>query len=63
MLKRLAGIEKRYDELSGYLMDPDITNDLKKLREYSKEQSDISDLVEKYREYKKVMENQINAMK
>jgi peptide chain release factor 1 len=55
MLKRLAGIEKRYDELSGYLMDPDITNDLKKLREYSKEQSDISDLVEKYREYKKVM--------
>ncbi len=55
MLKRLAGIEKRYEELTGYLMDPEITSNLNKLREYSKEQSDIADFVAKYREYKKVM--------
>ncbi len=55
MLKRLAGIEERYDELTSFLMDPEITSDLNKLREYSKEQSDIEDFVVKYREYRQVM--------
>lgn len=54
MLTRLAGIERRYEELNARLMDPDIVNDLNKLREFSKEQSDIEDIVEKFREYKRV---------
>jgi peptide chain release factor 1 len=36
------------------LSDPEIVNDPKKLREYSKEQSNIQETVETYREYKEV---------
>jgi peptide chain release factor 1 len=38
------------------LSDPTIINDSKKLREYSKEQSDIQETVQTYREYKEVRE-------
>ena len=37
-----------------YLSDPEIINDTKKLREYSKEQSDIQETVMTYKEYKSV---------
>ena len=38
------------------LSDPAIISDSNKLREYSKEQSDIQETVEVYREYKDVRE-------
>ncbi|MDQ0857046.1 peptide chain release factor 1 [Bacillus sp. V2I10] len=56
MLDRLQSVEDRYEKLNGLLMDPDIINDSKKLREYSKEQSDLQETVEVYREYKSVKE-------
>ncbi|MFY4775259.1 peptide chain release factor 1 [Metabacillus sp. RGM 3146] len=56
MLDRLQAVENRYEKLNQLLMDPDIIGDPKKLREYSKEQSDIQDTVEAYREYKDVAE-------
>lgn len=62
MLDRLQSVEDRYEKLNGLLMDPDIINDSKKLREYSKEQSDLQETVEVYREYKSVKE-QINDAK
>jgi len=53
---RLQAVEDRYERLNELLSDPDIINDTKKLREYSKEQSDLSETVEAYREYKQVRE-------
>ncbi|MBO9130088.1 peptide chain release factor 1 [Bacillus sp. 165] len=54
MLDRLQAVEDRYDKLNELLSDPAIVNDPKKLREYSKEQSDMQDTVAAYREYKSV---------
>ncbi len=56
MFDRLAAVEDRYDRLNELLSDPDIVSDPKKLREYSKEQSNIQETVETYREYKRVQE-------
>ena len=54
VLDRLQSVEDRYDRLNELLSDPDVINDIKKLREYSKEQSDIQETVQVYREYKEV---------
>ncbi|WP_141540277.1 peptide chain release factor 1 [Bacillus cereus] len=56
MLDRLQAVEDRYEKLNELLSDPEIISDSNKLREYSKEQSDIQDTVEVYREYKDVRE-------
>ncbi|MED4534503.1 peptide chain release factor 1 [Metabacillus fastidiosus] len=61
MLDRLQSVEFRYDKLNQLLMDPDVVNDPKKLREYSKEQSDLQETVEAYREYKDVREQLADA--
>ncbi len=54
MFDRLQAVEDRYDRLNELLSDPEVINDTKKLREYSKEQSDIQETVAVYREYKEV---------
>lgn len=56
MFDRLQSVEDRYERLNELLSDPTIINDSKKLREYSKEQSDIQETVQAYREYKDVRE-------
>lgn len=56
MFDRLQAVEDRYDRLNELLSDPEIINDSKKLREYSKEQADIQETVDAYREYKSVKE-------
>lgn len=56
MFDRLQAVEMRYDKLTELLSDPEVISDTKKLREYSKEQSDIQETVEAYREYKDVKE-------
>jgi peptide chain release factor 1 len=53
---RLQSVEDRYERLNELLSDPTIINDSKKLREFSKEQSDIQETVQTYREYKEVRE-------
>jgi peptide chain release factor 1 len=53
---RLQSVEDRYERLNELLSDPEIINDSKKLREYSKEQSDIQATVMAYRQYKEVRE-------
>ncbi len=52
---RLQSLEDRYERLNELLSDPDILNDSTKLREYSKEQANLTDTVQAYREYKEVM--------
>lgn len=54
MFDRLQSVEDRYDRLNEMLSDPDIVSDTNKLRDYSKEQSDLQETVETYREYKDV---------
>jgi peptide chain release factor 1 len=54
MIDRLELIEKRYEELSNMIADPEIVIDRKKLQPLAKEHSDLEETVQKYREYKKV---------
>ncbi|WP_059104149.1 peptide chain release factor 1 [Shouchella shacheensis] len=61
MLERLQAVEDRYDFLNEQLSDPDVISDATKLREYSKEQSDIEETVQAYREYKEVTDQHREA--
>ena len=61
MLDRLQSIEQRYEKLNELLSDPEVVNDPKKLREYSKEQSDIQETVEVYRQYRDASEQLADA--
>ncbi|MFJ5717197.1 peptide chain release factor 1 [Neobacillus sp. NPDC093127] len=56
MFDRLQSVEDRYEKLNELLSDPQIINDTKKLREFSKEQADIQETVQTYRQYKEVRE-------
>ena len=51
---RLDAVEERYEELGRLLSDPAVIADVSKLRQYAKEQSDLGDTVNVYREYKRV---------
>ena len=53
MFDKLAFIEERYTALSEQISDPDVIADQEKWRKLMKEHSDITPIVEKYREYKK----------
>ncbi len=57
MFDRLQAVEDRYEQLNELLSDPDVISDPKKLREYSKEQSDLQETVDTYRRYKAVKED------
>lgn len=61
MFERLQAVEDRYDHLNEMLSDPDVVSDMKKLRDYSKEQSGLQETVETYREYKIVLAEQKSA--
>ncbi|MEI3612080.1 peptide chain release factor 1 [Pseudogracilibacillus sp. SO30301A] len=52
MLERLQSLEDRYNKLNELLSDPEVISDPNKLREYSKEQSDLEEAVVAFREYK-----------
>ncbi|MBI1256956.1 MAG: peptide chain release factor 1 [Chloroflexi bacterium] len=56
MLDRLASIDARYTELDRLLSDPEVTSDYEKIAEYSKERSNISEIVEAYRQYEREAE-------
>jgi peptide chain release factor 1 len=47
----------RYEEINNLLISPDITSDIKKMTELSKEQSNIEPIVTKAKEYIKVIED------
>jgi len=52
MFERLDQIEARYEELTQALASPEITGDSSKYQKTAKAHSEISAIVEKYREYK-----------
>ncbi len=53
MFDKLAFIEEKYNELSSRISDPDVISDQDNWRKLMKEHSDLTPIVEKYREYKK----------
>ena len=53
MLEKLAAIEARYEELNRLMAQPEVAADYERVQQLAKEQAGISDLVSKYREYKK----------
>ena len=55
MLEKLKTIEAKYDELTQLLMDPAVLSKHTELQKYSKEQADLQPLVEKIREYDKLI--------
>ena len=56
MFDKLEALEKRFEEVNRRLAAPDIINDQKAFKELCKESSDLSEIVEKYREYKRAKE-------
>jgi peptide chain release factor 1 len=52
MFERLDQIEARYEELTRALASPEVINDSAKYQKTAKAHSELTDIVEKYREYK-----------
>ena len=57
MFDKLEQVEKRFEELTKLISDPEVIARQSEWQKYMKEHSDMSDVVEKYREYKKVKAN------
>lgn len=53
-LDKLADIEKRFEELTNLMADPDVISDPEAYRKTAKQQAELSEMVAKYREWKKV---------
>ena len=56
MLDRLAEIETKYEDLAEQINDPDVIANQTEWRKRMKEYSDMTPIVEKYREYKQAKE-------
>lgn len=57
MFNKLAFIENKYDELSIKISDPSVMANQKEWQKLCREHSDIEIIVNKYREYKKVLDD------
>lgn len=57
MLEKLKVIEEKYEELTRLLSDPNIISNPPELQKYSKEQAELEPLVEKIREYNKIIKD------
>jgi len=55
LLEKLKDYEEKYRELTEMLADPNISNDVEKIREYSKRISDLEGLIAAIRQYKEVL--------
>ena len=61
MFDKLEELEKKYEELTNLISDPEVISDQESWRKYMKEQSAMKDVVEKYKEYKLVKKNMNDA--
>ena len=52
MFDKLEALEERFKVISEKISDPDVISDQENWRKYMKEHSDLTPIVEKYREYK-----------
>ena len=56
MIERLEATLKKYQDLEQELTKPEVLGDIKLTRQYSKEMSDLEEIVTCYKKYKKVLE-------
>lgn len=56
MFDKLEALEKRFELVNEKLSDPAIISDQEEFRKYCKENSDLTPIIEKYREYKAAKE-------
>ena len=56
MIERLEATLEKYNHLQEELAKPEVLSDIKLTRSYSKEMSDLEDIVTCYKKYKKVLE-------
>ena len=61
MFQKLEAVEKRFEELTIKISDPDVIANQNEWREFMKEHAEIQPIVEKYREYKKVQKEYEDA--
>ena len=61
MFQKLEAVEKRFEELTEKISDPNVIANQNEWREYMKEHAELEPLVEKYREYKKVQKQYDDA--
>lgn len=54
MFERLDVMEERYEKINELMSDPQVTSDIKKLTELSKEQRGLEEAVHVYRDYKDI---------
>ena len=59
---KLAGIEKKYEELTAQLSDPEVLADAARYQKAAKSHAEISEVVEKYRQWKNI-EKAVNGAK
>lgn len=55
MFDKLDNVEKRYEELNQKISDPEVIANQSEWQKLMKEHADIAEIVEKYREYKKIL--------
>ncbi len=56
MFDKLEDLLRRYEEIMNELSEPDVANDQNRFKSLMKEQSDLTPLIEAYKEYKKCNE-------
>ncbi|MBQ9481649.1 MAG: peptide chain release factor 1 [Clostridia bacterium] len=61
MIERLEEILQRYYKLQELVADPEVISDMSEWKKYTKELSDMEETVQKYLEYKKVLNDQTQA--
>lgn len=54
MISKLENIYKRYEKLNELVGDPEVIKNIDEWRKYTKELADMQEVVEKYKEYKKL---------
>ena len=57
MITKLDALEKKYDDISKKISNPEIINQRELWQKLVKELSELDEVVKKYREYKRVIEN------
>ena len=61
MFDKLEEVEKRYNELTELISNPDVIENQQNWKKYMKEQSAMKDVVDKYVEYKQEKQNMEDA--
>ena len=63
MTSKLEAIYQRYLKLNDLVGDPEVIKNIDEWRKYTKELSEMEEVIDKYKEYKKVLEEKTDAEK